>query len=279
MSIRLLSALSMSGVVTAVFVAFASCTQPAEVIEVPATVEVPVEVTREVPVTVQVDREVLATREVPVTVEVERRVVSEVEVPVIVQVPVTVEVERMATREVEVTREIEVAVTREVYLTREVPVTVEVEITREIEVEVPVTVEVDVTREVEVEVTREVDVEVPVTVEVPATLLVEVKREVEPAINASSDAIKACSMWLETEDIGEIWAWIWDFDAIDAGDPPDTKVLRPKATMDLFRVNRNLVYYLWDRIAAEDQWLDLVYDAVASGERLLTDHCLKVVEQ
>ena len=73
MSIRMFSALSMSGVVAAVFLALASCTQPAEVVEVPATVEVPVEVTREVPVMVEVEREVLATREVPVTIEVERR--------------------------------------------------------------------------------------------------------------------------------------------------------------------------------------------------------------
>ena len=113
MSIRILSALSMSGVVAAVFVALASCTQSAEVIEVPATVEVPVEVTREVPVTVSVDREVLVTRQVPVTVEVEVPVPVTVEVPVTVQVPVT--------REVEATRQIEIEVTREV----KVPVAIE----------------------------------------------------------------------------------------------------------------------------------------------------------
>ena len=116
--------------------------------EVPATVEVErqVEVTREVPVTVQVERQVMVTREVPVTVEVERQV------EVTREVPVTVEVERQVevTREVPVTVEVE----KEVEATREVPVTVVVEreVEREIVREVPITVEVEVTREIEVAV-------------------------------------------------------------------------------------------------------------------------------
>ena len=91
-SIRMLFALSVSGVAASAFVALASCTQPAEVIEVPATIEVPVEVTREVPVTVEVERSVVSeievTREVPVTVVVEREIEATVEI--IVEVPVTV---------------------------------------------------------------------------------------------------------------------------------------------------------------------------------------------
>ena len=185
-SIRMLSALLMSGIVATVFMALASCTQPAEVVEVPTTVEVPVEITREVPVTVEVDREVIVTREVPATVEIERPVITEVEVPVVVEVPVTVEIEREVTREVEAMREVKVAVTREVYVTREVPVTVEVEATREVEVEVtreievPVTVEVASTVEVLVEVTREIEVvrEVPATVEVIREVDVVVTRVV-----------------------------------------------------------------------------------------------------
>ncbi len=79
------------------------CAQPQpETVEVPVTVEV----LREVPVTVEVEREVEVTREV--------------------EVPVTVEVLQEVTREVtvEVTREVPVEVIREVMVevTREVPV-------------------------------------------------------------------------------------------------------------------------------------------------------------
>ena len=69
----------------------------------------PVEVIREVPVTVEVVREVEVIREVPVTVEVVR------EVEVIREIPVTVEV----VREIEVTKEVPVTVvaTREAVAT------------------------------------------------------------------------------------------------------------------------------------------------------------------
>lgn len=115
-----------------------------------------VEVTREVPVTVQVEAtrvvEVPATVEVEVTREIE--IESTREVPVTVQVEATRVVEVPETVEVEVTREVQVEATREVpvEVTREVPVTVQVEATRV--VEVPATVEVEVTREIEIEVTR-----------------------------------------------------------------------------------------------------------------------------
>ncbi len=167
------------------------CSQPEpEIVNVPVTVEVD----REIPVTVVVEREVEITRrvDVPVTVEVER------------EVPVTVVVER----EVEVTRNVEVPATVEVEVTREIPVTVETEVVREIVREVPVTVvvdkpvEVEVVREVvvtvevpqkiiEVEATREVEVEVTrqVVVERETELEVEVTRVVEVPLDASYDDV------------------------------------------------------------------------------------------
>ncbi len=128
-----------------------SCAQPKpEIVEVPATVVV--EVAREVPVTVETEKEVVVTREVPVTVEVVRNV------EVTRTVPVTVEVEK------------------EVVVDREVPVTVEVEKEVVVDREVPVTVEVERTVLVEREVAREIVREVPVTVEVEKE--VEIMRDV-----------------------------------------------------------------------------------------------------
>ena len=75
MSIRVLSALSLSGIVAAVFVALVSCTQPAEVIQT-VVVEREVEVIREVEV------EVVKEVEVPVTVVVTVETVKEIEVTV-----------------------------------------------------------------------------------------------------------------------------------------------------------------------------------------------------
>jgi hypothetical protein len=97
-----------------------------------------------------------------------------VRVPVTREVPVTVVVQKVATQEVEVTREVPVTVATvvEKEVTKEVPVTrvVETEVTRE----VPVTrvVETEVTREVPV--TRVVEKEVPVTRIVPVTKIVTV---------------------------------------------------------------------------------------------------------
>ncbi len=148
------------------------CAQPPpEIVEIPVTVEV----SREVHVTVEVEREVKVDREVPVTVEIER----EVEVTREVQIPVTVEVEKdvVVDREVPVTVEVE----HTVEVTREVPVTVVREVEREIVREIPVTVVV----EEEVEVVREI----AVTVEVPVTVEVEkvVEKEVEIIRSALHD--------------------------------------------------------------------------------------------
>ena len=75
-------------------------------------------------------------REVPVTVEVPKEVV--VEKPVVKEVPVTVEVEK------EVMRDVPVTVQVEKEITRDVPVTVQVEVEKEVTRNVPVTVEVPV---------------------------------------------------------------------------------------------------------------------------------------
>ncbi len=137
--IRLLTALFASGVGAVVLLAVSSCAESPRLVEV--TREVHIELTRELPITVEVEREIEVTIEVPVTVEVEREVLSTVNVPVTVEIEKEVEVTRdvPVTVEVEVTRRIEVAVTREVYVTREVEVTREIEVTRE----VPVTVIVE----------------------------------------------------------------------------------------------------------------------------------------
>ncbi len=73
-------------------------------------------------------------REVPVTVEVAKEIV--VEKAVVKEVPVTVQVEKDVIREVPVTVQVE----REI--TRDVPVTVQVEVEKEVIRDVPVTVEV-----------------------------------------------------------------------------------------------------------------------------------------
>lgn len=151
------------------------CAQPQpEVVEVPVTVEV----SRDVPVTVEIEREVKVDREVPVTVEIERVV----EVTREVQIPVTVEVEKdvIVDREVPVTVEVE----RTVEVTREVPVTVVHEVEREIVREIPVTVVV----EEEVEVIREI----AVTVEVPVT--VEVEKVVEKEVEIIRNTLGGVSM-------------------------------------------------------------------------------------
>ena len=122
--------------------------------EIP-TKTVTVEVVREVPVEVIVEKQVEV--EVPVEVEVEKIVEVEVEVPV--------EVEKI----VEVPVEIEVEVPVEVEKIVEVPVEVEVE--KIVEVEVPVEIEVPV--EVEVEKIVEVEVPVEVIVEVPVPIVKE----------------------------------------------------------------------------------------------------------
>ena len=96
----------VAALVAVVALAMVGCTGEPQVREVPVTVEVPKEVVKEVPVTVQ--------KEVPVTVQVEKDVVREV--------PVTVQVERV--------------------ITRDVPVTVQVEVEKEVVKEVPVTVQV-----------------------------------------------------------------------------------------------------------------------------------------
>lgn len=117
----------------------------------------------EVPVTVEVTREVQTTVEVPATVEVTREVQATVEVTR--EVPVTVQIEAPSPVEVEreVTRVVEVPVTVEV--TREIPATVEV--TREVQATVEVTRQVPVT--VEIEVTRQVPATIEVTREVVVT--------------------------------------------------------------------------------------------------------------
>ena len=51
MFVRVSAAVAATAVIAAMMLMMVSCTQPAEVIEVPVTVEVPVEITREVPVT------------------------------------------------------------------------------------------------------------------------------------------------------------------------------------------------------------------------------------
>ena len=73
-------------------------------------------------------------REVPVTVEVAKEIV--VEKAIVKEVPVTVQVEKEVMRDVPVTVEVE----REI--TRDVPVTVQVEVEKEVMRDVPVTVEV-----------------------------------------------------------------------------------------------------------------------------------------
>ena len=87
----------VAALVAVVALAMVGCTgepQP-QVREVPVTVEVPKEVVKEVPVTVQVEKDVV--REVPVTVQVEREITRDV--PVTVQV----EVEKEVVKEVPVT--------------------------------------------------------------------------------------------------------------------------------------------------------------------------------
>lgn len=176
MFVRYLTVVVAGAVATAVLV-LVGCAEPAKIVEVPVTVEVPVEVINEIPVTVEVDREVLNTVEVPVTVEVEREVTREVEVPATVEVPITVEVEIDVTREVEVLREIQVVATRQVWVTREVPVTVVVE--KEVVREVPVTVVVE----------REVVREVPIT-----TVVVEKEVQVEVTRVAESSALEEMTL-------------------------------------------------------------------------------------
>lgn len=136
--------------------------------EIP-TKTVTVEVVREVPVEVVVEKQVEV--EVPVEVEVEKIVEVEVEVPVEVEKIVEVEVEVPVEVEkiVEVPVEIEVEVPVEVEKIVEVPVEVEVE--KIVEVEVPVEIEVPV--EVEVEKIVEVEVPVEVIVEVPVPIVKE----------------------------------------------------------------------------------------------------------
>ena len=73
-------------------------------------------------------------REVPVTVEVAKEIV--VEKAVVKEVPVTVQVEKEVMRDVPVTVEVEKEITRDV------PVTVQVEVEKEVTRDVPVTVEV-----------------------------------------------------------------------------------------------------------------------------------------
>ena len=174
MPIRAFFALLASSGLAAAFVALTSCAQPERLIEV--TREVHVEITREVPITVEVEREVEITTEVPVTVEVEREVISTMEVPVTVEIEKEIEVTREVpvTVEVEVLRQVLVDATREVFVTRQVEVTREIEVTRE----VPVTRVVYLTREVEVAQETEV------TREVPATAIVE-KPTVTPSPTAS----------------------------------------------------------------------------------------------
>ena len=107
-------------------VGIVSCAQPKpEIVEVPATVVV--EVAREVPVTVETEKEVVVTRQVPVTVEVEKEVVITREVPVTVEVERTVVVEREIAREVVREIPVTVVVEKEVEVMRDVPVTVVVE--------------------------------------------------------------------------------------------------------------------------------------------------------
>ena len=238
------SAVFVGGVVSALVLALVGCTQPAQVVEVPATVEAPVEVTREVPVTIEVEREILATREVPVTVEVERQVYTKVEVPVIV----------------------------------EVPVTVEIEVTREVDIEVPVTVEVPATVEVQIEVTREV----PVTVEVPATVevvrevptLVEVTREVEVErrVGASEEAWAVCAKFDETfnsEDgsfrdvLNFMFNDQFDFDAI-----------RPDVLQNMLLLAAKMQLIYWD---AEDQ--DDLWPTLRNSWIVIEHYCEDVLEQ
>ena len=68
-----------------------ACTAEPQVREVPVTVEVEKEITREIQVTVEVEKEI--DREVPVTVEVEKEVTRDI--PVTVQVPVEVQMEAL----------------------------------------------------------------------------------------------------------------------------------------------------------------------------------------
>ena len=132
-------------VATGILLVVAGCSNE----EVPVTVEVTREVqtTVEVPVTVEVTREVQATvevtREVPVTVQIEvpSPVEVEREVTRVVEVPVTVEVTREVPATVEVTREVQATVE----VTRQVPVTVQIEVTRQVPATVEVTREVVVT--------------------------------------------------------------------------------------------------------------------------------------
>ena len=158
-TIRLLTIITTSAIAAIILASFA-CSQPPPV-EIERDVPVTVIVDREVPVTVEVDRTVEITYEVPVTVEVDRTVEVTREVPVTVEVDRTVEV----TREVPVTVQVEKEIVRETI--REIPVTVEVEKAVEVVREVLVTIEVPATFEVEV------------TRVVLATVIVETEVEVE----------------------------------------------------------------------------------------------------
>ena len=158
-----------------------ACSEPEpQIVEV--EVQSTVEVTRQVPVTVEVAREKIVERAVPVTVLVEREIYATIEVPVLVD------------REVEVTRE--VPVTREVVATVLIPQTVEVEVTREVDIEIPVTVEVEATREV------------PSTVVVPQTVeverVVEATREVSGTVEVVKEVETVVTREIEVEVLTDI---------------------------------------------------------------------------
>ena len=176
---------------------------PPEVVFATVEREVPVivEVTREVPVdvavpeTVVVEKEVVVTREVGVTVEVEkvvtRTVPETVQIEVTREVPVTVEVE--ATREVYITREVEVEATREVPVTVQVEVeaTREIEVTREVYVPIKELATVEVTREVEA--TREIEV----TRVTEVTRVVQSNLEADFLTNISNETKRVCNRFLK----------------------------------------------------------------------------------
>jgi signal transduction histidine kinase/ActR/RegA family two-component response regulator len=181
-----------------------------------APVEGVKEVVREVPVPVEVIREVEVVREVPVDREVVREVTVEVVKEVVREVPVDREVIR------EVFKEVPVEVIREVEVVREIPIQVPVEILKEVVREVPVDrevvreVPVDVVREVirEVPVDREVIREVPVPVEVirevevfkevPVQVPVEVVREVVREVPVDREVVREIPVEIVKEVVREV---------------------------------------------------------------------------
>ena len=108
------------------------------------------------------------------------------------------------------------------------------------------------------------------TREVPITVVVEATKEGKTGEDPSPDAIVACQMWEDSNDIREIWGWIQDLD-----NPRDVS---PRDVYDLFNVVSELDYNLWDYISESYEYTHLARYAYQGGVRLLSARCNDVIQ-